>query len=79
MNEYDISAKLRQVAADKLLYNPDGSIQRVVTTHVGLGALGPPPKRKNLAAGAPTTSSGDLSPKTQARYATDEKQRHPLD
>ena len=73
VDDYDIAAKLRQVCADRLLYNPDGSIQRVVTTHVGVGPLGPvAEKRRNLAARAPTTSSADLSPKTRASYATDE-------
>ena len=72
VDDYDIAAKLRQVCADKLRYNPDGSIQRVVTTHVGIGALGPVAERKNLAARAPTTSSADLSAKTRASYATDE-------
>ena len=73
VNDYDISAKLRQVCADPLRYNPDGSIQRVVTTHVGVGPLGPTAaKRPNLAARAPATSSADLSPKTRASYATDE-------
>ncbi len=72
VNEYNISAKLRQVAADPLRYNPDGSMQRVVTTHVGVGPLGPLPKRQNLAYRAPVTSSGDLDAKTKASYATDE-------
>jgi beta-xylosidase len=39
LDKYDISQKLRQVAVDELNFNPDGSLQRVVTTHKGVGAL----------------------------------------
>ncbi len=72
LNEYPIAAKLRQVCADQLTFNADGSIQRVVTTHAGVGALGPPTARPNLARGARATSSSDLHPKCKAAYAVDE-------
>ncbi|MBC7617308.1 MAG: family 43 glycosylhydrolase [Pedobacter sp.] len=73
LDKYDISQKLRQVAADELNFNPDGSLQRVVTTHKGVGALKAFPTRKNWAFGAKINGSNDLdSVVTPGRFAVDE-------
>ena len=73
LDNYPISQKLRQIAADELLFNPDGSIKRVVTTHKGVSALKEEPKRKNLAFESNITSSHNLdSTVTQANHAVDE-------
>ena len=73
LDKYDISQKLRQVAVDDLNFNPDGSLQRVVTTHKGVGALQPVKMKPNLAFEAKTTSSSDLdSIVTKSNFAVDE-------
>ncbi len=73
LDSYNISQKLRQVAADELLFNPDGSLKRVVSSHKGVGALKDASSKINLAYTAKTTSSHDLdSVKTQSKYAVDE-------
>ena len=73
LDKYDISQKLRQVAVDELNFNPDGSLQRVVTTHRGIGALQPTKMKPNLAFGATVTSSSELDTNvTKAQFAVDE-------
>ncbi|MET4080282.1 arabinoxylan arabinofuranohydrolase [Pedobacter sp. UYP30] len=73
LDSYPISQKLRQVAADELLFNSDGSIKRVVTTHKGVPALQDVASRTNIAFESKVTSSHDLdSVITQAKYAVDE-------
>ena len=73
LDKYDISQKLRQVAVDELNFNPDGSLQRVVTTHRGIGALQPVKMKQNLAFGATVTSSSELDTNvTKAQFAVDE-------
>ncbi len=72
MDNYDIAAKLRQVCADKLDFNTDGSLQRVVTTNRGIGALGRVTTKANLAFGAKVTSSSDLDSVCSSAYITDE-------
>jgi arabinoxylan arabinofuranohydrolase len=73
LDRYDISKKLRQVAVDELNFNPDGSLQRVVTTHKGVGALQPVTIKPNLASGVKVTSSTDLDTiATKAKFAVDE-------
>ncbi|MGY3051863.1 arabinoxylan arabinofuranohydrolase [Pedobacter sp. UYEF25] len=73
LDSYPISQKLRQVAADELLFNPDGSIKRVVTTHRGVPALQQISTQTNIAFGSIITSSHDLdSMVTQANNAVDD-------
>nr|WP_294894402.1 family 43 glycosylhydrolase [uncultured Pedobacter sp.] len=73
LDKYDISQKLRQVAVDELNFNPDGSLQRVVTTHRGVGTLQSVKTEPNLAFGAKVTSSSDLDTVvTKAKFAVDE-------
>lgn len=73
LDKYDISQKLRQVAVNELNFNPDGSLQRVVTTHKGVGALNQLQTKQNLAFGANVTSSSSLDTTvTKAKFAVDE-------
>jgi beta-xylosidase len=73
LDKYDISQKLRQVAVDALNFNSNGSLQRVVTTHKGVGALQPVNMKSNLAFAANITSSSDLDTVlTKANFAIDE-------
>ncbi|MEO5592731.1 MAG: family 43 glycosylhydrolase [Chitinophagaceae bacterium] len=73
LDKYDISQKLRQVAVDDLNFNPNGSLQRVVTTHKGVGALQSIKIKPNLAFGAKVISSADLDTvATKAKFAVDE-------
>jgi arabinoxylan arabinofuranohydrolase len=73
LDKYDISQKLRQVAVDSLNFNPDGSIQRVVTTHRGIGELQPVKMKSNIAFGVNSISSSDLdSVATKAKFTVDE-------
>lgn len=73
LDRYPIAQKLRQVAADELLFNTDGSIKRVVTTNRGLAALKNAGQKVNLAFNARVTSSSDLdSSVTSAKNAVDE-------
>lgn len=73
LDKYDIAQKLRQVAVDELNFNPDGSLQRVITTHQGVGALQSAMMKPNLAFGANITSSADLdTTATKAKFAIDE-------
>ena len=73
LDRYPIAQKLRQVAADELLFNTDGSIKRVVTTNRGLAALKDAGQKVNLAFNARVTSSSDLdSSVTSAKNAVDE-------
>jgi hypothetical protein len=59
--EYGRSGSTRQIYADKLDFNPDGTIRPVKLTKAGVGALRPAPSpAKNLALGAAATSSSTL-------------------
>ncbi len=63
----------RQIAADKLVFNPDGSIAKVVPTHSGIGYLAPSTKRDtNLAVGRSAKASSDAGPDWRADNAADE-------
>lgn len=73
LDRYPIAQKLRQVAADELLFNPDGSLKRVVSSHRGVGALKDVSNKVNIAFGAKTSSSFDLdSVVTASEFAVDE-------
>ncbi len=72
LNNYDISAKLRQVCADELIFNSDGSIQHVVSTHKGVWPIFQIDERKNLALNAKVESSSDLDICCKAGYVNDE-------
>ena len=71
LNNYDVSAKLRQVSIDELIITPDGEMQHVIATHKGTL-----PKvkdeKKNLAFGAKVTTSSDLDEVCKASYVNDE-------
>lgn len=71
MDNYDVAAKLRQIAIDELSFNDDGGIGHVVSTHKGV----PPAitdKTKNLALKAQAKSSSDLDTVCRAAYVNDE-------
>lgn len=72
LNDYNISAKLRQVCADELTFNPDGSIQHVIATNKGRWPVLKSHERKNLAFEAKVQSSSDLSTCCKASYVNDE-------
>lgn len=73
LDSYPISQKLSQVVADELLFNSNGSIKRVVTTHRGVPGLQKVPTRINIAFERKGTNSDDLdSTITKAKYAVDE-------
>ncbi|MEJ7737170.1 MAG: family 43 glycosylhydrolase [Chitinophagaceae bacterium] len=78
LDRYPIAQKLRQIAADELMFNPDGSIKRVVTTNRGLGALKDADKKNNLAFNCTVSSSSVLdSVVTTAKNAVDENNGTP--
>jgi hypothetical protein len=63
----------RQVAADELYINPDGSIEKVVPSHGGVGYLAPSTVRDtNLAVGKKATASSFAGPDFIPDYAADE-------
>ncbi len=63
----------RQVCADKMVFGPDGTIEKVIPTHKGIGALAentnPFP---NLAFGKKVTVSSSYSNDFKAEYAVDD-------
>ena len=71
MDNYDIAAKLRQVAMDELHFDEDGEIVHVVSTHKGIDPI-IPNDSKNLALEAHTTSSSTLDTITKSAYVNDE-------
>ena len=78
LDRYPIAQKLRQVAADELKFNPDGSIKRVVTTNKGVGILQDAANKINLAFNCTVTSSSNLdSGVTAAENAVDENNATP--
>ena len=59
--EFGFGGTNRQVWADKMEFNPDGTIKPVVLTHEGIGPLGPPQQTEtNLALNAAATASSTL-------------------
>ncbi len=72
LHTYDISAKLRQVCIDELVFNADGSMQHVVATQKGVSPLSKTNSKKNLALNASILSSSDLDTVCKAAYAVDE-------
>ena len=63
----------RQIAVDELIFNPDGSIAKVVPTHDGVGYLAASTKKDtNLAAGKTATASSDAGPDWRPANAADE-------
>lgn len=72
LNSYDISAKLRQVCADKLSFNPDGSIQHVVATHNSPWLIAKSNERTNIAFNAKVQSSSELGDSCKASFVNDE-------
>ncbi len=71
MGNYNIAGNLRQVAIDELIFNSNGGIQHVVTTHKGtLPTV--ERERINVAFGAKVKSSSDLDSVTKASYINDE-------
>ncbi|MEO7766800.1 MAG: family 43 glycosylhydrolase, partial [Ferruginibacter sp.] len=78
LDRYPISQKLRQVAADELKFNQDGSIKRVTTTNKGVGVLQTADSKINLAFNSKVTSSSVLdSLVTAAKNAVDENNGTP--
>lgn len=60
--EFGRGGTTRQVWADKMEFNEDGTIKPVVLTHEGIGPLGPAQKEEaNLALGAKATASSVLA------------------
>lgn len=63
----------RQLAADKMIFEPDGSIRRIIPTHDGIGALAPLTiKSKNLAFGKPVRVSSYYDAHFLPEYAVDD-------
>lgn len=63
----------RQLAADKMYFEPDGSIRRITPTHDGIGALAPLSiKSKNLALGNPVRVSSYYDTHFLPEYAVDD-------
>jgi beta-xylosidase len=71
MDNYDIAAKLRQVAMDELHFDEDGEIVHVVSTHKGIEPI-IPIDSKNLALEARATSSSTLNAITKSANVNDE-------
>lgn len=63
----------RQTCIDELNFNEDGTIEKVVPSHFGVGYLAPSTKRDtNLALGKPATASSFAGPDFAARAAMDQ-------
>lgn len=63
----------RQIAADRLVFEADGSIRKVVPTHTGIGALAAPViQSKDLAYGKPVKASSYYDEHFLPRYAVDQ-------
>jgi beta-xylosidase len=60
--EYGQGGTTRQVYADRMTFNDDGTIQPVHLTHQGIGPLGSDPQPVNLALGATATASSEHDP-----------------
>lgn len=62
----------RQIAADRLRFEADGSIRKVVPTHTGIGALATPEiQSENLAYGKPVKASSYYDEHFLPSYAVD--------
>jgi hypothetical protein len=62
----------RQVCIDKLYFTPNGSIEKVRPSHMGVGYLAPSTKRDtNLALGRPATASSMMGAEFIPAYAVD--------
>lgn len=63
----------RQLCADKLVFESDGSIRKVVPTHTGIGALAPSTIRStDLAYGKPVKASSYYDEDFRPQYAVDQ-------
>ncbi len=71
-NPHDPDGAHRQVCIDELHFNPDGSIEKLVPSHLGVGYLAASTKRDtDLALGKPVTASSSLDPDFRPQYAVD--------
>jgi len=73
-NPHNSDGLHRQVCIDKMNFNADGSIAKIVPTHIGVGALpleNPLPVETNLAAGKTTTASCSMD-EFPVQYACDD-------
>jgi len=57
--EYGQGGTTRQVYADRMVFNDDGTIQPVRLTHLGIGPVGGAPQPVNLALGGTATASSE--------------------
>ena len=72
-NPHSPGGAYRQTCIDPLYFESDGSIEKVVPSHSGVGYLAPSTKRDtNLALGKPATASSSMGPDFAPNYATDE-------
>lgn len=62
----------RQIAADKLVFMPDGTIQKVEASHQGIGALKQIQSSPNLAFGKPVKASSYYNDDFKPSYAIDD-------
>lgn len=62
----------RQIAADKLMFMSDGTIQKVEASHQGIGALKQRKSSLNLAYGKPVKASSYYSEDFKPAYAVDD-------
>lgn len=63
----------RQLCADKLVFEPDGSIRKVIPTHTGIGALAASSIRsRDLAYGKPVEASSYYDENFRPEYAVDQ-------
>ena len=63
----------RQLALDKMVFEADGSIRKIVPTHKGIGALAPSVvKSRNLALGAKVKASSYYDDNFRPEYAVDD-------
>jgi hypothetical protein len=60
--EYGQGGTTRQVYADRIVFNDDGTIQPVHLTHRGIGPIGNNPQPVNLALTGTATASSELKP-----------------
>ncbi len=71
-NPHSTRGMHRQVAADRLIFNDDGTIERVEAGHVGIGALAPLTTGENLAYMKPVTVSSYYDENFKPEYAVDD-------
>ncbi len=71
-NPHSTKGMHRQIAADEIKFNPDGTIDLIEGSHEGIGNLQPLTTEENIAFGKPVTASSYYNEDYKPEYAVDD-------